>query len=824
MSTKYFALLTQAGTEKLERVALSGSKLEITHMAVGDGGGSFPIPNANQSGLINEKHRAELDSLIINAQTPSQIIAEQILPEGEGNWWIREMGLFDKDGTLIAVGNCAELYKPESQEQAIRMALTFSNSGMTGWIKELLSGLASRNYVREKIKEHAASRNHPNATLEKKGLVALSSEVNNDSEIHAATSKAVKTTYELANQANESVNSILLTNKYVPSTRKVNGKELSKDIELTATDVGTYDRIQTDSLVDKARQLANKALDQVKTKVPLSRQINGKELLSDIELTALDVNAYSKQDVDGLIGNIEKLANTANESANDALKYLDKKIPSSRKINNKELITDIQLTANDVGTYDKKEIDDRINLVQQTADTANNNANTAIQDAKGKVPESRRINDKELVSDIELRAVDVGAYGKEETDAIIKDIKIQIDNVNNLAENAHNNANTAIQDANSRVPSSRKINGKELATDIELTAADVGTYNKAELDDNISKVEKQADAAEQTANSAIQLVDSKVPSSRKVNGKELSTDIELTAASVDAYNKAEINILIDEVKEIANNANNTADHKVPLTRTVNGKALLSDINLIASDVNAYSKGEADRNLEDIKDLANKANNNADSRVPLTRTVNGKALLSDIRLTASDIGAYSKVEVDTRISKVESLANDANTNAIAAKTDVESRLAKSKNGADIPDKQAFVRNLGLGNLVGLSIESHRVTDEHTIIKLGEIFMINGLAVGSEPIAESHSSEIGGVTYYTHFYKIKLPTTLPNGIISGQASIVGDNFDNQRPSYLADVRTQRDNPNGDGLSKDTLTISVTTPHSGWVPNFYYQVIGY
>ncbi|MEQ1976975.1 phage tail protein [Xenorhabdus sp. SGI240] len=758
MSTKYFALLTQAGTEKLERAASSGIKLEITHMAVGDGGGNSPTPNPNQFRLINEKHRAELDALIINPQTPDQIIAEQILPEGEGNWWVREMGLFDKDGTLIAVGNCAELYKPESQEQAIRMALTVSNNGLTGWIKELLSGFASRNYVRGKIKEHAESRNHPNATLEKKGLVALSNEINSNSEVHAATPKAVKTTYELANQANESVNSILSTNKYVPSTRQVNSKELSKDIELTATDVGAYDKIQTDSLIDDVNLSAKKAFDLACTKVPLSRKINGKELLTDIELTALDVNAYSRQDVDGLIGNVEKSANIANENANKALKQLDQKVPTNRKINGKALIADIQLTVSDVGTYDKKEIDDRINTVQQAADTANNNANTAIQELSKKVPESR------------------------------------------------------------------KINNKELTTDIELDAADVGTYNKAELDDNISKVEKLADAANQTANSAVQLADSKVPLTRKINGKELSTDIELTAANVDTYNKAEINILIDEVKETANNASNSAEHKVPLTRTVNGKALLSDINLTASDVNAYTKVEADNRLEDLKGLANKANNNADGRVPLTRTVNGKALLSDIKLTASDVGAYSKVEIDTHISKVETLASDANTNAIAAKTEADSRLAKSKNGADIPDKQAFVRNLGLGNLIGSDIESRRITDEHTIIKLGEILMINGVAVGSEPIGDSHAAEIGGMTYYTHFYKIKLPTTLPNGIISCQASVVGDNFDNQRPGYLADIKTQRGNANGDGLSKDTLTISVTTPQSGWVPNFYYQVVGY
>ncbi|WP_456303276.1 hypothetical protein [Xenorhabdus doucetiae] len=556
-----------------------------------------------------------------------------------------------------------------------------------------------------------------------------------------------------------------LANSKVPLIRKVNNKELSTDIQLIAADVDAYSKAESDANLKDVKELAE-------SKVPASRKVNGKALSDDIQLTAADVSAYSKAESDDRNKELSELANS--------------KVPLIRKVNNKELSTDIQLTAVDIDVYSKTEIDGYIKDVKELADS--------------RVPLNRKINNKELSADIQLTAADVDAYSKSESDTHIKDVK-------DLAA--------------SKVPSSRKVNNKELSSDIQLTAADVGAYSKAESDTNLKNVKELAETANQNATSAIQ---QSVPLTRKINGKELSTDIELTAANVDTYNKAEINILVDEVKEIANNASNTAEHRVPLTRTVNGKALLSDINLTASDVGSYTKVEVENRLEGIKDLANKANNNADSRVPLTRTVNGKALLSDIKLTASDVGAYSKVEVDTRISKVETLASDANTNALAAKVDAERRLEKSKNGADIPDKQAFVRNLGLSNLVGLAIESRRIEDEHTIIKLGEIFVINGVAVGSEPIGESHSSEIGGVTYYTHFYKIKLPATLPNGIISSQANIAGDNFDNQRPSYLADVRTQRNNADGDGLSKDTLTISVTTPQLGWVPNFYYQVIGY
>ncbi|MDE9534895.1 hypothetical protein KKI91_09200, partial [Xenorhabdus bovienii] len=617
----------------------------------------------------------------------------------------------------------------------------------------------------------------------------------------------------------------------VPLTRKVNDKELSVDIKLDAADVGAYNKVETDThisivktqvdnvnkLAETANQNATTAIQNADSKVPLTRKVNGKELSADIQLSAADVGAYSQKETDDHINivktqvdNVNKLAETANQNATTAIQSADSKVPLTRKVNDKELSVDIKLDAADVGAYTKVETDTHINNVKVLAESANQNAMTAIQSADSKVPLTRKVNGKELLTDIELNAADIGTYNRTEIDD-------RINKVDKLADTANQNATSAIQSAGSKVPLIRKVNGKELSTDIQLIADDVGAYNKKETDDRISIVDKLADTANKNAISAIQNVDSKVPLTRKVNGKELSTDIELTATDIDVYNKADVNILFEDVKELANNANNNADNKVPLTRTVNGKALLTDIKLQASDLNVYSKGEIDSRIEDVKELANSANNNADSRVPLTRTVNGKALLSDIKLIASDVGAYTKAETDLRISKVEDLAKSANNNA-------SGRLEKGQNGADIPDKKAFVKNLGLSDLIGLGIESRRVGTDVTIIKLGDIIKINGLAVASEPIGEVNSFVIGGVTYYTHYYKIQLPISLPNGIISCHASIVGNNFDNQQPGYLADVKTQRNNPNGVGVSKDTLTISVTTPQVGWVPHFDYQVIGY
>lgn len=133
MTQKYYAIVTNLGAAKLANAAALGTKLNISQMAVGDGGGMLPTPNASQTQLVNEVRRAALNSLSIDAANSSQIVAEQIIPETEGGFWIREMGLFDADGTLIAVCNAAETYKPQLQEgsgrtQRVRMILIVNSA------------------------------------------------------------------------------------------------------------------------------------------------------------------------------------------------------------------------------------------------------------------------------------------------------------------------------------------------------------------------------------------------------------------------------------------------------------------------------------------------------------------------------------------------------------------------------------------------------------------------------------------------------------------------------------------------------------------------
>lgn len=158
MTQKYFALLTSQGAARLANAAALGTQLQITQMAVGDGGGTLPVPDPAQTALIGEKRRAVLNSLSIDTANSSQIIAEQVIPESEGGFWIREIGLFDADGVLIAVANCAETYKPQLAEgsgrvQTVRMMIIVNSTSAITLKIDPSVVLATRQYVDNQIIE-----------------------------------------------------------------------------------------------------------------------------------------------------------------------------------------------------------------------------------------------------------------------------------------------------------------------------------------------------------------------------------------------------------------------------------------------------------------------------------------------------------------------------------------------------------------------------------------------------------------------------------------------------------------------------------------------
>ncbi|HCQ3156233.1 TPA: tail fiber protein, partial [Escherichia coli] len=189
---------------RLANATMLGSKLNLTQMAVGDANGVLPTPDPAQTKLINQKRIAPLNLLSVDPNNQSQIIAEQIIPENEGGFWIREIGLYDDEGVLIAVANCPETYKPQLQEgsgrtQTIRMILVVTNTEAITLKIDPSVVLATRKYVDDKISEHEQSRRHPDASLTVKGFTQLSSAINSESETLAATPKAVKAAYDLAN-------------------------------------------------------------------------------------------------------------------------------------------------------------------------------------------------------------------------------------------------------------------------------------------------------------------------------------------------------------------------------------------------------------------------------------------------------------------------------------------------------------------------------------------------------------------------------------------------------------------------------------------------
>ncbi|EMS3693939.1 phage tail protein [Escherichia coli] len=202
---KFKTVITDTGAKKLAQAAApDGKPVRLTHMAVGDGGGTLPTPDSKQTRLVHEVWRHTVNRVILDATHQNRIIAELVIPPETGGFWIREIGVFDEHGDLIAVGNTAESYKPAVAEgsgraQTFRTILTVSSTATVALTVDNTMVMATVDYVDDKLKEHEQSRRHPDASLTAKGFVQLSSATNSDSETLAATPKAVKAAYDLAN-------------------------------------------------------------------------------------------------------------------------------------------------------------------------------------------------------------------------------------------------------------------------------------------------------------------------------------------------------------------------------------------------------------------------------------------------------------------------------------------------------------------------------------------------------------------------------------------------------------------------------------------------
>lgn len=389
---RYFALLTHMGAQKLAQAAALGKPLSITDMAVGDGNGQLPAPDPAQTTLVNERRRGAINTLTTDKRNPDQLIAEQVIPETEGGFWIREIGLYDKDATLIAAGNCPETYKPQLQEgsgrtQIIRMVLVVSHTGAVTLKIDPSTVLATVEYVGDRIETldnklqqqlenyipHSAKSDAvtsdsgdtvatskavkevhdiaqqkytaQDATTTQKGLTQLCSDTNSDDETQAATPKAVSTVMREAQSKQPAGNYALKDDSH--------SKQEALNLFLQKSKNGG-------DIPDKNAFVRNLGLSetvkQAQNAVPVTRTINGHSLKQNLTLTAGDIGAATPAQV----ADAKKAGTNAHHAASNANNNANGRVPNSRKVNSKPLTSDITLSAGDVGTYTRAEIDKKI--------------------------------------------------------------------------------------------------------------------------------------------------------------------------------------------------------------------------------------------------------------------------------------------------------------------------------------------------------------------------------------------------------------------------------------------------------------------------------
>ncbi|EAA5455374.1 phage tail protein [Salmonella enterica subsp. enterica] len=197
MDNEFYTLLTDRGMAKIASALADKKQIHLQKIAVGDGGGQYYEPTASQTNLRHEVWRGEMNTLTVAPNNPNWLIAELVLPEEVGGWYVREVGVFDNEGELIAIGKFPESYKPLlpggcGKQVCIRLIMEVSNTTAVTLTVDPSIVLATRDYVDARLDEHEHSTNHPDATLTQKGFTQLSNATDSDDETKAATPKAVK--------------------------------------------------------------------------------------------------------------------------------------------------------------------------------------------------------------------------------------------------------------------------------------------------------------------------------------------------------------------------------------------------------------------------------------------------------------------------------------------------------------------------------------------------------------------------------------------------------------------------------------------------------
>ena len=182
MAKQFYTILTAVGKAKIANAAALGNKIELTEMALGDGGGSYYNPTEDQTSLRNEVWRGAIGNVDVDGENPNWIIIQAVVLSQHGGFMIREAGVFDDEGDLIAVGKYPETYKPAAADGSIkdlvvRMILEVSNTASVV-LKVDPTVVATQQQVdavQANLTSHMNNKNNPhNVTAKQVGAVSKS--------------------------------------------------------------------------------------------------------------------------------------------------------------------------------------------------------------------------------------------------------------------------------------------------------------------------------------------------------------------------------------------------------------------------------------------------------------------------------------------------------------------------------------------------------------------------------------------------------------------------------------------------------------------------
>ncbi|MEL5648269.1 phage tail protein [Serratia ureilytica] len=687
---KYKAIITTAGAAKIAAASAGGTQLKIVRMAVGDGNGTLPTPNPAQTKLVNEKYRAVLNGLTIDKALKNHILAEMIIPANVGGFWLREMGLYDEDGTLIAVSNMAESYKPKLEEgsgrtQTLRMILIVSSTEAIQVIAGGDTVLATKDFVADAIAAHEKTRNHPDASTTAKGLVQLSSATTSTDETKASTPKALKTVSDASMK--KAANLSDLPDKAAARGNLALGTAATKNVgvdggqlmEVGAFGLGSGSRHREDAYCNQGEiyrvngssknapggdvyGVLSLPCDGGPSGAYMAVQNNGNAFFGRSNIaengvtwfqayttkfkpTAADVGAWSKTEADGRFlmlsgGTVKKLAikpgnaetegSTLNIEGNQHTPLVMSRLSAQANLSIGFQVAGKALMRLGFGADDElhwgaeanQASNPRIYTTAKPPTAQETGALTDAQAVQKYALRSIKVNGKPLSGDVNLLAGDVNAWNKTEADGrYVKQTGDTMKGALTLPRIVFPNENTANADGDLNRENGFTVESLVATTNKGYPVpGGMGVLFTGKVNEF-----RNVQFAVGSGDMAFYLRSMRKDSAASLRwARVYTTDYKPTAADVGALTDAQ------------------AAQKYALRSIkVNGKPLSADVNLLAGDVNAWNKTEADGRY-----LA-KTGGNITGGVSSSSWVSAAALTSDYHGTGDNTnkapegaGAYS----------------------------------------------------------------------------------------------------------------------------------------------------------------------------------------